>query len=234
MSHRLGSPPGSSVDPLTRDRRASVWFAHWPAFVPHLARMAALLTPSERDRPVPVRHRLQPERWRIARALVRWSVGAALGEDPRTVPLVRRCVICGGPHGRLKARALWASLSYSEDLIAIAYAHAPIGVDVEAVRGGFDWRAVGELALSRQELDLVYRLPPSRQLEGFLARWTMREATGKAAGLGLTEVPALTAGWTNRELAAPHGYVAALAVAARDAHLSGHGCLRPARVLPDT
>jgi 4'-phosphopantetheinyl transferase len=116
-----------------------------------------------------------------AAAFLRQVAGEHLGLDPRDVLVERHCAVCGGPHGKPGVAGLELSLSHCAGTVVVAVcADAPVGVDVEAVRGRPDLdrgvRAActaGELAGVRDERDL-------------LRLWTRKEAVVKATGEGLT------------------------------------------------
>lgn len=80
---------------------------------------------------------------------------------------------------------LHVSISHSRDHVAAALsAVGPIGVDIEPLRD------VPALALSRRwfdetEADWLATLPEGERSGEFLRLWTLKEATGKALGLGL-------------------------------------------------
>jgi 4'-phosphopantetheinyl transferase len=134
------------------------------------------------------------------------------------------CPNCGGPHGRPALagadRSVQFSLSHSGDLVLVAVAGVPIGVDVE------------ELSEEQVAADLSTRLHPAEQREitaadqprlAFTRVWTRKEAYLKGIGIGLsrglradylggTGLAALPAGWSVLDVPVPDGYAAAVAV----------------------
>lgn len=81
---------------------------------------------------------------------------------------------------------LHLSLATREGLVAVAIAHAPVGVDVEKI----DLTAEPPLAaLHKQEADALLALPaPARPL-AFAQTWSAKEAYVKALGLGFSRPP---------------------------------------------
>jgi 4'-phosphopantetheinyl transferase len=61
-----------------------------------------------------------------------------------------------------------------------------VGADVETLRNvGSDALALAELIASRRERQTVFEAPPTARPARLLAIWTLKEALGKATGLGL-------------------------------------------------
>ncbi|WP_454051670.1 4'-phosphopantetheinyl transferase superfamily protein [Cellulomonas sp. Marseille-Q8402] len=158
--------------PLLRLRHAEVR----PA-----AGLAAALNPDERDR---VARAAPADRDAVAAAvlLARLAVAEACGVDPSAVRVRRRCPRCGSAaHG-----APWAqradggavphlSLTRTADLVVVALAAGPVGVDVE--------RAVGRPDVAGVVLAADER--PAAGPHGVLLSWARKEAVLKAAGTGL-------------------------------------------------
>lgn len=78
----------------------------------------------------------------------RWFVRRTLAEDlrcdPGDVAILQECPTCGGPHGRPRVsgpsgREVFASWSSCGDLVVVATARAPVGVDVVGSRDLVDW-----------------------------------------------------------------------------------------------
>jgi 4'-phosphopantetheinyl transferase len=153
-------------------RVADLWLWPEPVLEARAAHLLAALHPSERA----------PDRRRsLGRAALRVMLSRHLGCAPARLEIRRHCPYCDRPgHGPVTVPGLYASISYTAGLVAIAVADRPVGVDVERVRPGFDWQRVAHAVLERDDLDGV---------EAFFAAWTVREARGKARGLGLVEGP---------------------------------------------
>ena len=156
----------------------------------------------------------------------------------------RTCGACGEPHGKpvIAGGGPGHSVAHSGDLIAVAVAGAPVGVDVEQAEGrphplggDGDPEALARLVFSGAERDALAALPAEGRARAFLVAWTRKEAVTKATGDGMraafSEVvvaadagpPRVTA-WpyprSPREVSlldldAADGYVAALAVIGR-------------------
>lgn len=98
--------------------------------------------------------------------------------------------------GRDGAR-LQVSISHSGDRLAIAVAAHAIGVDLELPRRPRDWVAIAGFALAPEEARAVAAAEDAADI--FHRYWTLKEAEGKRAGIGL--LPARS----RRLLALPSG-----------------------------
>ncbi len=144
--------------------------------------------------------------------------------------------------GTVAGGALEHSVAHSGDLVAVAVAGNPVGVDVEQLDGRShplggdgDPEALGRLVLSAAEQAALAAIPPPGRARAFLVAWTRKEAVTKATGDGMraafSEVvvaadagPPRLVAWpyprdpravTLLDLDAAPGYVAALAVLGR-------------------
>jgi 4'-phosphopantetheinyl transferase len=154
----------------------------------------------------------------LAKQAVAWRTGGAA----RAVMFDRSCAECGGTHGKPRVAGVEFSVSHSGDAVVVAVADAPCGVDVELLDGDRDIAGLSRLVLGEGE-----QAADERE---FLRAWTRKEAVTKATGDGLrapfSQVivagePPRVAAWpypdspdsvTVKDLDAPAGYLAALAV----------------------
>ncbi|MFI6944074.1 4'-phosphopantetheinyl transferase family protein [Streptomyces sp. NPDC050418] len=192
-----------------------------------LAGRAPVLDAEERRRAAGFRRAEDRETYEAAHTALRVLTGAYLGEDPAAVRFVREpCPGCGGPHGRpaLAHGPLHFSLSHTRGLALLAFALAPVGIDVELLP---DEALVTDAAaaLHPDEQRELRQLPaPGRPL-AFARCWTRKEAYLKGTGEGIADGglartlmgtgprPLPVEGWTVMDLAARTGCAAALAVA---------------------
>ncbi|UYQ66730.1 4'-phosphopantetheinyl transferase family protein [Streptomyces peucetius] len=165
------------------------------------------------------------DRYRVGHVALRLLLGAYLGLDPAAVRLIREpCPGCGEPHGRpaVATASPHFSLSHAEDAVLLAFAEAPVGVDIEAVPEAGTAAEVGEL-LHRAERAELAALAPSARPAAVGRCWARKEAYLKGVGIGLGEDPSVTyvgtgaapgsvPGWTITDVPAFPGYAAACAV----------------------
>lgn len=78
------------------------------------------------------------------------------------------------------------SFSRSGDYAAVAVARAPVGLDLEQVRGGIRVDEVAASFFSVTEQRSLAAVPPPRGLAAFYRCWVSKEAYVKACGLGLS------------------------------------------------
>ena len=124
-----------------------------------------------------LRRRLAATRW-----LARTCAGAVLGLPPARVPLAT------GPHGRpvLTGSGWDVSISHTRAAILVALADGRrVGADLEPTGRGRDLAGLEDAVCCPAELRWWQALPPGERAGFLLRRWTLKEAHGKAVGLGL-------------------------------------------------
>jgi len=123
------------------------------------------------------------ERWLAGRAVLRSVIGRALGTDPALVAFAESS---SGKPGLAPAGDIHFNLSHSGDVVAVAVADRPVGVDVERRR---------RLTRPDRLADRLFADPnrrrrwsavdePARTTE-LLQAWTRAEALLKATGEGI-------------------------------------------------
>jgi 4'-phosphopantetheinyl transferase len=170
---------------------ADVWWARRQDAAPRLAR---LLDETEQQRHARFRRQEDKDRFLVGCALAKTVLAgyAGPGHDPASIRFDRTCPQCGRPHGKPHAADsdLQHSVSHSGELIAVAVAHDPVGIDVEhadgrQAAGQADPDALARLVFSGAERAVLTSADPSTRARGFLVAWTRKEAVTKATGDGL-------------------------------------------------
>jgi 4'-phosphopantetheinyl transferase len=170
---------------------AHVWWARRQDAVPHLA---GLLDEAERRRWSAYRRAADRERFLVGCALAKTVIAGSIGRRPAEVSFDRTCRQCGRPHGKpvlTGGGALEHSVAHSGDLVAVAVARDPVGVDVEQLDGrahrlgGGDPEALARLVLADGERAELAAVDPAARSRAFLVAWTRKEAVTKAKGDGL-------------------------------------------------
>jgi 4'-phosphopantetheinyl transferase len=205
--------------------------------------LSDLLDHAERERWAAYRRDADRERFLVGCGLAKTVIAACTGQRPAEVSFDRTCRQCGQPHGKPAVRHgdLEFSVAHSGDLVAVAVATAPVGVDVEQLEerphelGGGDPASLARMVLAAEEQAVLATVAASGRARAFLVAWTRKEAVTKATGDGLrvpfgaivvardTAAPRLVA-WpypqdprtvSLHDLDTKPGYVAALAVLGR-------------------
>jgi 4'-phosphopantetheinyl transferase len=177
--------PGTAADGT-----AEVWWARRQDAAP---RLAGLLDDTERQRWAAYRRDADRARFLVGCALAKTVVAACTGQRPARVSFDRTCGQCGKPHGKPAVRGGGPelSVSHSGDLVAVALATAPVGVDVEQLDGRArelgdgDPAALGRIVLAEEERAALAAIEPEGRARAFLVAWTRKEAVTKARGDGL-------------------------------------------------
>ncbi|MFI1962955.1 4'-phosphopantetheinyl transferase family protein [Streptomyces pathocidini] len=202
-----------------------VWGVRVSEYAERAAGDAWLLDESERARAAAFVRAVDRDRYRVAHVVLRRLLGAYLACDPAGVAFVREpCPGCGGPHGRpaVPGALPHFSLSHSGDLVLLAFAETPVGVDVEAVPSPETANEVAAVLHPRERAE-IGALPAGRRADAFARCWTRKEAFLKGTGKGLAEAPSVTyvgagpepagpPGWAVADLALPGAYAGAFAV----------------------
>jgi len=228
----LGLPPDGTAD---------VWWARRPDAAD---RHIALLDETERRRWAAYRRDEDRERFLTGCALAKTALARYTGRRPADVGFDRTCGQCGEPHGKpvLAGGGAQHSVAHSGDLVAVAVARTPVGVDVEQLDGrrrplggNGDLDGLARIVLSAAEQAALAEVPPAGRARAFLVAWTRKEAVTKATGDGLRVAfsdvvvaaqtgPPRLASWpypqsprdvSLLDLDVADGYVAALAVIGR-------------------
>lgn len=184
-----------------------------------------LLSPQEMR--VALSHRFARDRreFVVTRALLRQILARYVGRA--TTDLCFDFNSSGKP--MLKGtQSLHFSVSHSRDLALFAIARSQVGIDVEYIQTRVLRQTVIEQYLARPDWSHLQVLPAKARAVELYRCWTQKEAVLKAIGVGLLHPPrhvnvladgrkfhvvsALGRNWFVRQVAAPVGYAAALAI----------------------
>jgi 4'-phosphopantetheinyl transferase len=153
----------------------------------------ALLDETESERWAAYLRGADRDRFLVGCALAKSAIAACTGRRPEEVCFDRTCRQCGGPHGKPVIRGgLEHSVAHSGDLVAVALARAPIGVDVEQLDGrpnglcgAGNMDELARLVLADAERAALAAVPAHARARQLLIAWTRKEAVTKATGDGL-------------------------------------------------
>jgi 4'-phosphopantetheinyl transferase len=169
-------------------------------------------------------------RYQVAHVMLRRVLASYTGTPPGQLPLGRqqcpRCGAAGKPvllPGPGADTAPSFSLAHSGDMVIVAVAGSPVGVDVERDAAGCVCSLAG--ALHPADAAWLAALGEPERHEAIITCWVRAEAvlkcTGQGIGHGLGGFPVRpggaagpgASGCTVRQLVAPEGYRAAVALA---------------------
>jgi len=149
--------------------------------------LASLLTPEELAR-TGRRRTPQAQGGAVAsRALLRLLLARYTGLNPEALRFN------AGSHGKPEVRPskgqpeIAFNVSHSDGMALVAVApEGTIGVDVERIRPGLDWKRLAGRYFAPQEVDWLQQQPDGGACEAFFRLWTCKEAVVKALGVGLS------------------------------------------------
>jgi len=149
-----------------------------------------LLSPEELRRLQRFTHEESRRQFLVGRALLRETLSRYTGHEPRGLEFQYNGH--GKPSLKTQAEApLEFSVSHTRGLVVCAVAlRDPLGVDVERERTVSHPLEIARRFFAPAEAAALEKLPPERQNAAFIELWTLREAFGKARGVGLTTRPA--------------------------------------------
>ncbi|GAA1156407.1 4'-phosphopantetheinyl transferase superfamily protein [Kribbella jejuensis] len=124
-------------------------------------------------------------RFLLGVTMVRRVLAARFSLPAAKVRLDRSCPDCGKPHGKVRAVGVELSVTHSGDLVGIAVADRPVGLDVERVDPELDVDGVAAVVLGAHELHELSRRTGIEKVRAFTESWTRKEAALKATGEGL-------------------------------------------------
>jgi 4'-phosphopantetheinyl transferase len=206
------------------------------------ARALSLLCADERQRAGRLRFARDRERFVAARAWLRTILGAELAVTPGALRF--RYERDGKPAldaaGSRVGDGVAFNLSHAGDVVLVAVGRdCRIGVDVERVLEDLDTTSLEPHCLADDEIAALASLPAPERRQAFFRCWTRKEAYLKGIGTGLAgpldqvSIVARATGepfvvrdaergapWQVRDLPAPPGYAAALAIDASRAVLA--------------
>ncbi|MEU6082804.1 4'-phosphopantetheinyl transferase superfamily protein [Streptomyces sp. NPDC047108] len=206
------APYRYGTDPLPGPRTAGaahVWLVDVSAHAGAAAGESRLLDAGERERAGAFVRPADRDRYQVAHVALRRLLGGYLGRGPAEVEFLREpCPGCGKPHGRpaLPGEPMHFSLSHSGDLVGIAVADTPVGIDVEELPGLHTVAEVASVLHADERAEIEAR--PEAQRPAVFARcWTRKEAYLKGTGIGLAEDLSVTLVGAGPEPVDPPGWV---------------------------
>ena len=126
----------------------------------------------------------------IGRALVRLNGAAAAGLDPRSLRVV---VTDEGKPNLAGVCDVHVSVAHTGRVVVVAISvDTPVGVDIEEATREMttDPMRIAQRLFNQAEIASLQKLPADAVASWFLSAWTIKEAVGKALGVGVT--PALS------------------------------------------
>jgi 4'-phosphopantetheinyl transferase len=193
-------------------RSIHIWRACMPVLAPFEPQLFEILSVEEVARSKQFIFAPDRQRFVVTRGVLRVLLGRYTSTNPASLSI---CTTANGKPFAAGDGMPQFSVSHSDDIALIAFAHAQIGVDVERVREMPDLIGIARRFFLARELEQLLALPEESRRQAFFALWTRKEAYLKATGQGLSALDSLGVSFTSdlrvEALHMPDGYVAALA-----------------------
>ncbi|MGZ0147447.1 4'-phosphopantetheinyl transferase family protein [Kribbella sp. WER1] len=125
------------------------------------------------------------DRFLLGVTIVRRVLADRFSLPAASIRLDRSCPDCGKPHGKVRADGVELSVTHSGDLVGVAVADRPVGLDVERVDAGVDVDAIARVAFGADDVRALDRRTGIDKVRAFTEYWTRMEAAVKATGEGL-------------------------------------------------
>ena len=183
-----GTSPTQHLAAALGSDEVQVWTARMPKDDTASAKLAAVISPDERERAERFLVSEPRREFIFARAALRHLLGACLQIAPASLVFGQQSQ---GKPFLLQPNAghdVAFNLSHSGGMLAIALGRGrEIGVDIEFIHGLADFRELAPHFFSPRELAELHALPKTQQRAAFFNGWTRKEAWLKATGEGLTD-----------------------------------------------
>jgi 4'-phosphopantetheinyl transferase len=162
--------------------------------VVHLARPVAdverwqfLLDDGELARAERFRREEDRARFVTGRVVAKMALTEVLDVAPNDVTFTLHCAVCDDsrdePHGKPAVAGAEFSIAHSGELVAVAVASVPVGVDVELINSRTDVASMAPTVLSSAERAA---LAAQDERQAFFTYWARKESILKATGRGLS------------------------------------------------
>jgi 4'-phosphopantetheinyl transferase len=179
--------PKLSPNPPLDERGVLVWFVDLCAPNSLTEGLDKVLSSAERERAAKFKFEKDRACYVASHAALRNILGWYLRIEPLALEF------SAGPQGKpeLESKsdrhALQFNLSHSHEaaLVAVTLGRQ-IGVDIECIKGDFQWEEIAERFFAPGEIARLRALPRDQQQRAFFTCWTRKEAYIKAKGGGLS------------------------------------------------
>lgn len=185
-----------------------VWQAHLDRAP--ISELAQTLSEEEMSRAERYRFSVDRHRSIAARGILREILSSYLGTPPAAITF--NAGSFGKPY--LSNFPVHFNLSHSGPMMLIALSHQELGIDLEKIDAPVEVMPIAQAYFPAAEAAELLNLSMSDRMHRFFQLWTNKEALAKASGLGIAQVlePPAASPWTVRQIEAPSGYAAALAL----------------------
>lgn len=214
--------------PLSVTNAVHVWRVPVTASLHLMPQCLSVLNTDERSRAASYHHEKDKDRFIISRGMLRVLLGRYTGTAPQDIKM-----IIGEnkkPYLQTTSSPIHYNMAHSGDLVLIAIAGSPVGVDVEYMDTNFNYAEILPTCFSNEEAQHI------NAAATFYTLWTRKEALLKATGKGidddLVHVPCIDGihnaaqsiigsqlDWTINSFEAGKHYISAIAFQGAGAHI---------------
>jgi 4'-phosphopantetheinyl transferase len=185
--------PSAPAEARLGNNEIHLWRVSLNDFQGELPRFHTILSPDERVRASRFHFSRDRDNFVVCRGILRELLATYLHRDASTIEFSYGRF--GKPEiaGPFVDRPLYFNTSHSGTLALYAVTSVcPVGVDVERLRPVPEFHQIASRFFAPAETDRLMALPRDKQMQGFFACWTCKEAvlkaTGEGIGRGLTAI----------------------------------------------
>jgi len=160
-----------------------IWRLQLSASLPLLPRCLSVLNDAERSRTASYHHEKDKDRFILSRGILRWLLSEYAMLAPEKIEMVTG--ENKKPFLQANGTAIHYNVAHSGNLVLIAIADAPVGIDVEYIDPAFGYTDILPACFSNEEATLIQNAEAPHYC--FYTLWTRKEALLKATAKGIDD-----------------------------------------------
>ena len=162
---------------------ASVWKIQVNDFIPSITHFFSLLLPYEMEKANCLKFEKDRNAYIIRKGMLRFLLSQYLGQNPLTIKFEKGQNYKPFILQKENSLNVFFNISYTNDLVVMAFANKEMGIDVEKVDTHFKYKELLSVVFSEEEINAIN--VSEDKLHCFYTLFTRKEALLKATGKGI-------------------------------------------------